>query len=256
MSLHSRRRRVEKIREPRKTAFTLVELLVVIGIIAMLISILLPALNKARSAANKVACASNMRQIGHAFTLYQNAYKGVMPGTDPNHPNAVAYGYSYGPDFAGMLLYEGYFGDYAGVAGTGAARIFRCPDDDVQRRPAEPAHWYDARSYYANRGHWSWLNGWIYPYAQKTIRVTQMKNPSDFIVLFERYDSSSVINFLGWCYYDYGNYSISKHDQKNIHSSNILFGDGHVAFVDGNELYNNQNMWSRSGVWEDLSAEW
>lgn len=63
----------------RTTAFTLVELLVVIGIIAVLISILLPSLNRARMSANLVACQSNLKQVAQGLLLYANENNGSLP---------------------------------------------------------------------------------------------------------------------------------------------------------------------------------
>src|SRR5881227_1133697 len=64
----------------RLRAFTLVELLVVIGIIALLISMLLPTLNKAREAGRQVKCLANMRNLSNALIQFTNDNRGYMPG--------------------------------------------------------------------------------------------------------------------------------------------------------------------------------
>ena len=66
-------------RRPARQAFTLVELLVVIGIIAILIAILMPALNRAREQSNLVKCMSNLRQVGNAMMMHATEHQNYVP---------------------------------------------------------------------------------------------------------------------------------------------------------------------------------
>jgi len=68
-----------KSQRQAKSGFTLVELLVVIGILTVLITMLLPALNRARQQADSIKCQSNLRTIGQGFAMYRQAWNNWMP---------------------------------------------------------------------------------------------------------------------------------------------------------------------------------
>jgi len=104
-------------RTPRFTGFTLIELLVVISIIALLISILLPALRMARESARMMTCSSNMRQYALSSALYQNDHDGLgLPYKSTKRVGSVAE-----PYFFQYVPHEYFNGNY---------EVGVCPSDE------------------------------------------------------------------------------------------------------------------------------
>lgn len=96
----------------KQRGFTLVELLVVISIIALLVSILMPALSRAREQAKLVICRSNISQLGKVVSVYRSEFEGTVPPIFSRYISGVATGLGEKYKFVSLALY-----DYAGTQG-------------------------------------------------------------------------------------------------------------------------------------------
>lgn len=229
-------------------AFTLVELLVVIGIIAVLISILLPSLARARQAATKISCASNMRQIMLGMLMYANDNKGDIPPMLTSGSNTL---YSWN-DWAGILVQNGH---------VGSTKVFTCPDDDIPRDPTRLLPTSVNRSYGCNNMEYNqdWLvkNGYRFPWPHYTGDVPDQPTPKlarirpHVFVIGENYSDPLILAGASHAWINWPEYvqmwycpaathprvpmstmsDMSKLQALNGSGGNYAFPDGHVEFI-------------------------
>jgi prepilin-type N-terminal cleavage/methylation domain-containing protein/prepilin-type processing-associated H-X9-DG protein len=123
----------DSLRHRSRAAFTLVELLVVIGIIAVLVALLLPSLNSARNQAKRVNCLAHLQQCGQALVMYANQNKGNFPPRNApyNIPaRGPGSGYQNNPPMGMALMVPEPYGFGARILENND--VFFCPSDDVR----------------------------------------------------------------------------------------------------------------------------
>src|SRR6185503_5832807 len=107
----------------RRRAFSLVELLVVIGIIAVLIGILLPVLGKARAASRRTVCRGRLRDIGNLFQMYLNENRQRVPRVNPL------------PSMTPRLVDAPSVFEVLDRYTKGSRQVWRCPSDHIAQEP-------------------------------------------------------------------------------------------------------------------------
>jgi prepilin-type N-terminal cleavage/methylation domain-containing protein/prepilin-type processing-associated H-X9-DG protein len=197
----------------RSRAFTLIELLVVIAVIAILASLLLPAVAKARSKASAVSCLGQLRQIGLATLMYADEHAGRLPRSTHS---ATAYG-----ELPWGYALLPHLGCPCGCKPTDPLwtnmfnGIYRCPTD--RRRNTD---WSYAKSVYPELSSQE-TGGPTWP------RLSDLPNASATVLFAEKTGGSMADHFMANFWSEGGEPEVDK--KRHGTRSNYIYGDGHAA---------------------------
>jgi prepilin-type N-terminal cleavage/methylation domain-containing protein/prepilin-type processing-associated H-X9-DG protein len=222
-----------------RPAFTLVELLVVIGIIGVLVSILLPTLGKARRSAARTACLANLRQIGSLVNIYGTQWNGRAPVMYHNPTPRRTW------DVTLLVLIKEAAtmrsSNNEAIAGDPERTIMSCPSDDFQRRQNGSGQHYRPRSYAMNGWRSETVRNGRFGGVNKAPSPATVKRASEKVFFSERmFTQATPTSILASILTDATGCNMA--DATELQSPhvrdrqiNVLFFDGHAASVQWDE---------------------